>query len=651
MKINSNVNKISESNYSLKTKEGKIFRNNLSKKMPMEDVLRDIQENHNHSWFDELYERNKDHLDDIALIYRGNNITYREMFDNIEKYAKSLKKFGLGKNSEIPVCLSNTPEIVYIIGAASKIGASVNIFGSKFSKDYITEILKGTNSNLIFIEDNEYKKIEESIVDSNIDNVIMISLRDSLKDDNNPFEKLDSKNSSFTNKVNELKNSNNKIISQSEFINFGKDYKGSTSEKVDLDDDFIITYTSGSTNSGRPKGIVHSNRSYITVARYHNNDLNGGFCLRPYTFLALIPTYSNSNFMSIISDSLMQGSKLAFEPNYDPNHFLDSLIIHNPHYVAATKSFWVRAAKKMLSEYKRKSISLKNLFLAFSCGEQFEMNEEKLINKALKKAKAGVNVTHTPFPIVKMSEAGGDCEHGSIFYTLFRAYSNLKPSNRNKKTACGMGTFDFVEFAVLDENGNRLGNNMYGRLVANSPCTMKKYKNNPQATENFYITDSEGKRWADMKVYGYVDNDNKVHLKGRIPSGKETVPPFYLSQEILKDTKNILSCEVVEDFENEGLFIAHIELQPNCKKTIDYVINSANERCKKILEATSSKLYFRIRSNEESFPLTGSGKRDVISLKKEGLSEKCVIPINIDGKVVLENYSDEKEFIKKKKRI
>lgn len=648
MKLNSNIDTLSSSDYKLKSKEGMIFRNSLSKKVSVKDVLKDIQENHNQSWYDELYERNKDYLDDIALIYRGNNITYREMFDNIEKYAKSLKKLGLGKNSEIPVCLSNTPEIVYIIGAASKIGASVNIFGSKFSKDYITEILKGTNSNILFIEDNEYIKIEESILNSNIDSIVMISLRDSLKNNYNPYEELDSNSNLFINRVDELKNSNNKIISQSEFLDFGKDYIGSTSENVDLDDDFIITYTSGSTNSSRPKGIVHSNRSYITVARYHNIDLNGGFSLKPYTFLALIPTYSNSNFMSIISDSLMQGSKLAFEPNYNPDSFLDSLIIHNPHYVAATKSFWIKCAKKLLSEYKKRPILLKNLFLAFSCGEQFEINEEKLINKAIKKAKAGVNVTHTPFSIVKMSEAGGDCEHGSIFYTLFRSYSNLKPSNRNKKVACGMGTFDFVEFAVLDEEGNRLGNNRYGRLVANSPCTMKEYKNNPQATNKFYITDSEGKRWADMNVYGYVDNDNKVHLKGRIPNGKETLPPFYLSQEILKDTKNILSCEVVEDKDNAGLFVAHIELQPNCKKALEFIVNSANERCKRLLEATSSKLYFRVRSNEESFPLTGSGKRDVNALKNEKISEKCVIPIINDGKVVLKKYSEEKGFTKKK---
>lgn len=41
-------------------------------------------------------------------------------------------------------------------------------------------------------------------------------------------------------------------------------------------------------------------------------------------------------------------------------------------------------SKKILCEKEYKDIKLKDLFLAFSCGEPFELNEEKLINKATK---------------------------------------------------------------------------------------------------------------------------------------------------------------------------------------------------------------------------------------------------------------------------
>ena len=638
-----NLDKLREilnNTYKLKTKSGKIKKKNITK---TDNILQELEKNNNHSWYHELYNRNKDNLDDIALIYRGNEITYGEMFDKIKEYAKSMKKMGLNANSEIPVCMSNCPEIIYILGAASMIGASVNIFGSTFPEDYVLEIINGCNSNVAFIEDRAYEKIKNAIGNSKLDKVVMTSLRDSLKDNMDPNEEKDK----FENRVNEFKNNCDKIMNQQEFINYGNDYSGELEEKINMDKDFVITYTSGSTNEKKPKAIVHSSRCYITVARYHDKDLNGGFVLKPYTFLSLIPTYSNSNILSIVSDSLMQGAKLALEPNYSQDAFLDSLVMHNPHYVAATKSFWVDISKKILTNPKYKDIKLRNLFLAFSCGETFEINEEKLVNKMLKKVKAGTNVTHTPFSIVRISEAGGDCEHGSIFYTLFRSYSNNLPTNKKRNEPAGMGTFDFVEFAILDENGNRLGKNSFGRIVANSPCTMKRYKGNKEATNKFFIKDADGKEWADLNVYGYIDDNNKLHMKGRISKDESLIPTFVIAKQILKDTKNILSCEVVFNKENNS-YIAHVEFQPNTHKSSEYIITSANRRCEKLMSLLGTDIYFRIRSNKESFPLTGSGKRAVKRLKEEGLTKDCVKPIIVNDKIILKNYESQKEKVKKK---
>ena len=117
-------------------------------KLTPEIIEKELLQHHNHSWYTELYNRNKNNLNDVALIYRGAKIKYGELFENIERYAKSLKKMGIGLDSEIPVCISNSPEIVYIMGAASMIGAKLNIFGAHFPKEYITEIIDGCNTDL-----------------------------------------------------------------------------------------------------------------------------------------------------------------------------------------------------------------------------------------------------------------------------------------------------------------------------------------------------------------------------------------------------------------------------------------------------------------------------------------------------------------------
>ena len=47
-----------------------------SQKNSANEIIKSIYESRNHSWYVESYERNKNNLDDIAIIYRGNKITY-----------------------------------------------------------------------------------------------------------------------------------------------------------------------------------------------------------------------------------------------------------------------------------------------------------------------------------------------------------------------------------------------------------------------------------------------------------------------------------------------------------------------------------------------------------------------------------------------
>ena len=641
-----NVKKIKElleKSIKFKTKEGTIHKKNISK---TDAILNDLETNHNHSWYQELWNRNKNSLDDIALLYRGNQITYREMFSKMEQYAKSLKEMGIGIDSEIPVCMSNCPEIVYLMGAASMIGAKLNIFGPQFPNDYIKEIINSCNSEVIFLEDNAYCQIKDALENTKIKTIVMNSLRDSLKNNHNPYEFLDKKNHLFINKTDHLKEQDKRIILQKDFLEIGENYQGKINAKTKMDQDFLITYTSGSTNELRPKAIVHSSRNFITIARYHDKDING-ITTKNFTSLAHIPTFSNTNLVSCISDSLMQGAKLALEPCYDKDFFIESILIYQPHYVAATKSFWINLAKQIQNNPRYQNATFDNLLMAFVCGEPFELNEETFINKALIKAKAGIKVTHTPNSIVRVCEAAGDCEHGSIFYTLFRSYFNNLPSNKKQKDAAGLTHFPFVEVAVLDEKGNHLESGKLGRIVANSPCTMKKYRNNEEATKRFFRQDSTGKTWADMNLYGYMDKKGKVYIRGRIPEEKEILPPFMLAKRILEDRKNILSCEVVYDKETNN-YIAHIELQPNHKNDLEKIISLADLRTKPMLDNINRDIFYRIHSFEESYPLTKSGKRDVKRLQAEGLTPKCIRPYYINGDIYLKQYEKEKQKIKKK---
>ncbi len=632
-----NILKIANKKIKLVSKKGRMIKKNFverkdeKNKKFIEGVLKDLQENHNHSWYEELYERNKDSLDDIAIFYRGTEITYREMFSNMKKYAKSLKALNITKQTEIPICMSNTPEFVYLLGAISMIGAKANVFSADYDSDYITEIINDCDSNIMFVEDNSYMKLRPAIEKTKIKKVYMTSCANSLTEKYEDYKKYDKGYEDiFYDKTPIYTKEYSNVDGIDKFIKNGEKYTGLLMENVSLDDDFTVTYSSG-TSSNRPKPIVHTVRSFITIGRCHDPEIQKTTSMKNFTIQAQIPTFSNTDVISSISDTLMQGAKLALEPVYNSDFFLNSLIINKPSYVVATRSFWVSTMKKILYNKKYKNVKLPSLLIPFSVGEPLDRGEEKLINKGLRKVSAGKDIIPTPISPVTISVAGGDCEHGGIFWLLYRELQNLHPKLLIKGEEHGLNAFQMVEYAVLDKDGNKCKPYQMGRLVANSPCTMKEYKNNKEATDKFFIKDATGKVWGDCNVYSYIDSLGSIHMKGRIPKSESEIPAYVYSDVITKDTKNVLSCEVVpaDDF-----YVAHIEKQPESKMNPIRLIASIEKRCKSQLgEELTSKLVYRIHSNEESFEQTHSGKRNITTLQLEGLGDGCIKPVTVDGEI------------------
>ncbi len=630
-------------------------------------ALNELQEKRNWSWAKELYERNKNGLDDVAIFYRGKKITYREMFGKAKDYAKAMRQSGITKDSEIPMCVANCPETIYLLLAVSMIGAKANIFGNSFDKDYILEIINQTNSDILFATDDLYGNISDVVEQSNVSKVSLISLADSLPNKTDPYIAFDKDFYDFSNKVNYYKEKSNKVIAMDEFLEKGKDYSGKVVEETELDNVFTITYSSGSTNSTRPKAIVHRTRMYNTIGRFHDKDLSGLQQLKGIITLAHIPTHSNTDLSVSISDTLMQHGTITLEPIYDKDFFIYSLIINKVNFAPATKSFYVNLAKQILFDPKFKGVKLPYLAIPTSVGEPISRNEEKFINKGLKTSKSGSK--KLPFPIspVKLSIGGGDCEHGGIFFVLFKSLKEKNPIYyMNHKQEAGLVPFKMTEIEILDENGNYLKPFEIGRLVANSFCTMKEYKNNETATKKFFIKDSNGKIWADCSVYAYKDNFNDVHMKGRILDKtdynfEEFIPPFKIDDEVLKDTKKILSSEttIVRNSDGNDYYVVNIERMLGVSFNLDKVIIGVEQRINnKFGDNVSKRIVYNIFKEGKTFKLSGCGKRNNIALTKDNYEniDEYIKPVKTnDGYVIMQSYKyfetlkDKKSFSRVKK--
>ncbi|MDD5888517.1 MAG: class I adenylate-forming enzyme family protein [bacterium] len=629
-------------------------------------ALTEIEEKHNHSWYKELKQRSKTSPNAVALFYRGTTITFDEMFKKADTIAKSLSELGIKSGDEIPVCLSNTPELVYIMLAANKIGAKLNLFGAHFDKAYLENILSKCTSTIFIGTDDTYAMIKETIEKAEFKNKVLISLTDSLPKEPEKcygYEPTLDKYYHFQNKAADFIKENPDIISYSDFESIGEKSKIEIIDNNNLNTDFIVTYTSGSTKIGKPKQIRHTNRSFITIGIFHDPELCGNPKMPGFRSLAHIHSESNTNLITSISDALMQQWSVAMEPEYSKEKALDYLIINKPNQANLTTSFWIAAAKQYLIEKKHHEDGtgekLPFLFAPLAVGEKKSAGEEKFINEFLREAKAGsgVKIKGISLPYVTIGDGGGDCEHGGIYYTLWRTlYQNVYSLPLGGKEY-GMKPVPFAHIGVFKEKDAGIYEECdygeYGIVAANSPVTMTGYKDDPKATEDLVISDTDGRDWISSNVYGCIDKLGSVHVKGRVGNtitlNDETKIPAFIIEDIAeKDTKNILSCAIVnaKDEAGEDNIVINVEFQPNRRQKNDSaILSSLKQRCEKKIPQLSeieSKIYYRIISNEESYPLTGSGKRNIRALEEMGLENTLRI-INSESK----DKSEEKKYIKK----
>lgn len=598
-------------------------------------ALIDIKNNYDISWYQYLKDRNLKNMNDVALFYRGTKITFQEMFDKADELIKSMAKIGLHIGDEIGVCVTNSPELVYIILAANKLGIKVNCFGAQFNKKYLSNIIDGISNKIIFISDDNYESLRSILLDKKIDNVVLTSLADSLP--KNPKEcdeyepELD-KYYHIDNKCNYYKSVDNRIKLLSEFIDYGKDVNIEIKDFGKLETDFLVTYTSGSTKIGFPKQIIHKNRSLITMGRFHDPELSGNPRIPGLRGLAHIHPESNTDIITCISDNLMQGWSVALEPEYDKDKALDYIILNKPNYLNITTSFMLEVAKKYLIDKKfhENGIGRKLPFLlaAFTVGEGTQIGEEKFINRFLREARAGsgISIKGVKLPFTTLSVGGGDCEHGGIYYTLWHALQQKMYYPILGKSGLGMIPVPYVVVTCLKqlEDGTYIecDYNEKGIIVANSYTNLSGYKDNKEATEKLIITDNLGRNWVSCNTYGYIDKVGAVHVKGRIPDEQTTFCyNFDIDDIVTKDTKNILSCITV-DVDNYK--VLNIQFQPLAKVNYEKILESIYKRLEKIFTLELiDKLYVRIIPSRDSYPLTASGKRSVRFLEELSLNN-CI---------------------------
>ncbi len=213
------------------------------------------------SIYEYMLENNKDYPSDIAIVYLGRKITYKKLFENIDKAAAAFLNAGVKEKEIVTVALPCIPEALYSVYALNKIGAVANMIHPLAGKDETLNYFNEVQSRIAVIFDGAFATIADDIGKTGVEKVVVASPADSLP----TALKI-----AYGLKVKKPNLDGQKFMSWKNFIQGGKGAEVNLVKK-DCHDMAIISHTGGTT--GEPKGCMLSDYNTNAVISMIGNDL------------------------------------------------------------------------------------------------------------------------------------------------------------------------------------------------------------------------------------------------------------------------------------------------------------------------------------------------------------------------------------------
>ena len=206
----------------------------------------------------------------VAIIWEGDNpahdkkITYRQLHEEVCKFANVLKAQGVKKGDRVCIYLPMISEAASVMLACTRIGAVHSVVFGGFSAEALKDRILDSDCHYVVCADEGYRGGKTIAIKANVD--LAAASCPQLK------------------KVIVIKNTGNPVDWHEQrdlWYHQGMSEASSIcpAEEMDAEDPLFILYTSGST--GKPKGILHTTGGYLLYAAmthkyvfdYHDGDI------------------------------------------------------------------------------------------------------------------------------------------------------------------------------------------------------------------------------------------------------------------------------------------------------------------------------------------------------------------------------------------
>ena len=430
--------------------------------------------------YEYLWENNKDYPNDIAIQYFNQNISYKELFENIDKVAKALLSIGVRENDIVTVAMPSMPEALYAVYAINKIGAVANMIHPLAGRREIVNYLNEVQSSVFLMYTGTYEILKDAIRDTKVMTAVIVSPTDSLP--------------AFIRGLNKLKSKVPKIPVDSVYMNWRKFLKlgeNTTLKPVKRGcrELAVISHTGGTT--GEPKGVMCSN--YNIISLIHQISINMEY-ERQEKYMSVLPPFINYSLINSMLEPLSWGFQIVLIPEYLPNSFAKYIEKYHPNHISSIPAYW----EAVLDDDKLKEMDLSCLNHIYYGGESMLITKENAVNEILLSRGA----QHP------LSKGLGSTEMTSAATITFE--------NCNVPGSAGIPLVDVNVMIVDPESTKEQTYNEVGEICFSGPTVMMGYYKNPEATDEVIKIHKDRQRWLHTGDLGYINEEGLLFVTGRI---------------------------------------------------------------------------------------------------------------------------------------
>lgn len=532
-----------------------------------------------------MYENNKKHLDDIALIYYNREITYGQLFNEIEKTAKAFSALGVKQGDIVIICSANMPETIYIIYALNRLGAVINLVDPRANEEQLRKYINECNSKIVVSIDLAYPTIKKAVKNSTAEQIVVISPSDSFSTIMQYIYKIQNKANAIEDNTllwNDFRSI--KCNSTSNFVGYEKNQLA------------VIGYTGGTT--GIPKGVCLSNDNVNAVVhgyRYVNIPFK-----RQDTYYNDLPPFIIYGLSLAIHTTLCYGLRVILEPLFNPKRFPKEFAKKKPNHFSAGADHlnFLKMDKKV------QKMNLSFLKTPAMGGDSLNIKTEEEVNNFLQ--------THGCYH--EVVKGFGMTELSATAITTFDGVNELG--------SIGVPLVNNMVKFVDTESGKEVGYNQVGEMWISGPSVMMGYYNNLETTEEIIVEDENGNRWIRTGDLGCINEDGLIFHKGRIRRIYVTVVDGQpakifpmLIENTIKTSSDVYDCVVVgRHMEDSSYYetVAYVILKDNCKRQ-EYVLQDLQKLCKDNIPSYMRPIEYRFVTK---YPHTSIGKVDFRKLEE-----------------------------------